>query len=202
MNSITSRDREIVNWVSIHKSITIDQCRKIFMPGCSSGYKIAQRRLNKLVENGYLKMSKTDTNENVYYTDKKLSYHDLLINSFYASLINCGAKNIVFAHPQKWLNGKVISDAFLSYDYGQYTFYNILEVCVTHKKINIEGYEELYNSGEAHQLCGNTFPRIIVMDDVEHFNLNNYHSDLLTKNEVQIIQVDYSLNNLPLIFMD
>lgn len=196
MNSITSRDRDIIDFVGRYRSITIDQCKKVFMPGCTSGYKIAQRRLNKLVESGYLKVGKTDTNENVYYTEKKLSYHDLLVNSFYAALMQCGAKNTVFSRTQKWLEGKLISDGFFSYDYGQYTFYNILEVCLSRKKLSMDLYEKLYKSGEAHELCKGIFPRLIIMDDAYH------REDIYKSSLFPVIQVHYDLSNIPLIFMD
>jgi hypothetical protein len=167
------------------------------MPQFSSGYKIAHRRLTRLAAEEYLRVSKTDSGENVYYTKKKLSYHDILINSFFAALVGYGAVNIYYERPKEWLGGKIRSDAFFKYDYGDYTFFNILEVCLTHKKIPIERYEELFNFNEAHQICRGTFPRLIIMDETEHYRLNHYKSSLFP-----IIQVDFSLKNMPLIFMD
>lgn len=194
---LTKRDKEIIKFVEKHHSITITLCNKIFIPS-KSGYKIAQRRLNKMVECEQLKVYKPRIGEeNVYYIDRKLSQHDLLILYFYAELINCGAKNIYFEKKKKWLNGDIESDAFFQYEYGGYMNYNILEICHTHKKIPISNYEELFKTNEVQKICMNTFPRIIVVDDVEHINPDYYHSELF-----KIIQINSSLNNLPLIFID
>jgi hypothetical protein len=169
---------------------------KIFFKDQKSGYDIARRRLKKMTEDNILKMSRNiSTNENVYYVDKKLSYHDLIINNFFAALINSGATINFFEKRKTWMNDKIRSDAFCSYDSGGYTFYNIIEVCRTHFKIPVAKYEELKLTGEAQQLCSGSFPRIILIDDVDH--KTKIESDYL-----KIIQLNYNLDDFPKIFMD
>jgi hypothetical protein len=197
---ITQRDRNIVKYVEQFSSITIEQCSLLFMKDSKCKYKIAQRRLENLVENKYLKVSKTDTNENIYYIDNKLSYHDVLINTFYIHLINSGATNIIRETDKNWLNGNIISDAFYKFDYGikdnVYRFYVVLEVSWTHKDIPIKNYEELFCKGEAHNQCQNTFPLIVVLDDTKHKNNKYYHSDMF-----KVIQIDFDMSNFSLIFV-
>jgi hypothetical protein len=166
------------------------------MPDAKFGYKIAQKRLGRLVENGYLKVGRTDSTENIYYYDKKISYHDLLVNSFYAEIIKAGAKIINFEHSKEWLKNKApISDGFFIVEYGEYYFYFILEVALTKKDVNMRAYEDLYRSGLL-QKQYNCFPILDVMDEVQHKNKLYYHSDIF-----KVIQVDLNLNNLPLIFV-
>jgi hypothetical protein len=190
------RSNDIVRFVEDCGAITISQCAALFYPHAKTAYKIAQRKLSKLVEKGYLKVSKNDGNENVYYIDKKLSRHSLFINSFLIALIKAGATNIYLEKDKTWINNKIKSDAFFEYDYLNYHYYNILEICCSHKYIPIKEYELLFKSGEAHNICRGTFPRLIVMDDVIHKE-GYYHS-----NYFQVIQIDLNLNKFPAIFVD
>jgi hypothetical protein len=190
------RDHDILRFIEDFNTITIQQCADYIYPTAASRYKIAERKLNKLVKAKRIKVDQTETKENIYYFDKKLSYHDLLINSFYIALVNSGATNIKMEKRKIWLDDKFRSDALLSYDYGKWTFYNILEVCWSHKNIPIKEYEELYYSGEAHQICNGTFPRVIVVDDIIHKD-NRFKSEVLP-----IYQLDFTFNTIPQIFMD
>lgn len=189
------RNNQILHSVEDFKSITIRQCADYIYPTAASRYKIAERKLNKLVKAKRLKVDQTETKENIYYFDKKLSYHDLLINSFYIALHNTGATNIKLERQKTWLNGKLRSDALISYDFDKYTYYNILEICWSHKKVPIKEYEELFYSGEAHKICENTFPRIIIVDDVIHSD-DRFKSDVLP-----IFQLDFTFNALAKILM-
>jgi hypothetical protein len=194
---ITSRDREIVRFIEENNALTISQCQKIFMPTAKFGYKIAQKRLSRLVENGYLKVGRTDSSENIYYIDKKISYHDLLVNSFYAELIKCKATVLEFKHPVEWIKDEAPkSDAFFKVDYGNYIFYFILEVALTKKDVPMRSYERLCRSGIVHRQCDGHFPTLVVMDEVKHTNKSFYRSDLF-----KTVQIDLDLNDMPLIFV-
>jgi hypothetical protein len=193
---ITQRDRDIVKFVEKYKAITIAQCQEIFMSDATFGYKIAQRRLGKLVDNGYLKVSRTDSNENLYFIDKKISYHDVLINSFYAELVKCKATIKHVEHDKRWIGTKPKSDAFFWIEYGGTHFFFILEIALTHKDIPIADYEQLYRSGELQKIFLGRFPTIVVMDDADHKKPDYYHSDI-----IKIVQIDFALKKFPLIFV-
>lgn len=201
---ITQRDREIVKFVEEYKSITINQCADMFMRDKPSGTQIARKRLAVLVKSGYLKVDKTDTSENVYYIDKKLRYHDLLINAFYIELHKIGATNIEFTKHKAWLNQKSIngsryleSDGFFKFNFGGYDCYVVLEVCYTKKTIPLDKYEELYISGEAHNECEGIFPQIVVMDNSKHKEENFYGQS----ENIKITQIRFDLTDFPKILM-
>jgi hypothetical protein len=192
--TITARDRSIVRFVEEFNGVTISMCQKLIVPNKKSGYKIAQTRLNKLVDAKYLKVSRTETNENIYYINKKISYHDLLINNFFVGLHNAGAKTLKFEKPKAWLNNKFRSDAFVQCDYGDNFYFFFLEVCWTHKDVNIKGYEELCDSEEGRKIIDykGLLPTLVILDDSGH----EYISDRL-----KIVKIDYELQQLPLIFI-
>jgi hypothetical protein len=191
---ITQRDRNVVRFVESMGSITIDMCRRLIVPDKKSGYKIAQTRLNKLVDNKYLKVGRTETNENIYYINRKLSYHDLLINRVYIELINAGARIINFEKNKSWLNDKFRSDAFIQLDYGDNNYFYFWEVAWTHKDIPIKYYEELCEYEEGLKIINykGMIPTLVVMDDSGH----QYSSSVL-----KVVKVDYNLQQLPLIFI-
>lgn len=201
---ITTRDREIIKFIEQYDSITINQCADMFIPNKSSGQQIARKRLGVLVKAGYLKVDKTDTGENIYFIDKKLRYHDLLVNSFFIELNKIGAKDIEFTRHKSWLTQKSIngskyleSDGFFKFKYEGYEMYIILEVCYTKKTIPLKKYEELYISGDAHNECNELFPQIIVMDSSKH-NTENFYGE---SENIKIKQVQFDLSDFPKIFI-
>lgn len=203
---ITDKDQKVLNFVEQFGSITINQTRKMFYNTQKYGYDIARRRLKKLVTHNKLRVSRDLTgNENVYYTDKKLSYHDLLVLDYYASLIYNGSKIVYFKQKQPWLNGKIVSDAYCCYVIGNKVFFNILEVVRTHG-IDKDKYMNLFKSGEPQRfnsaiyekLGGDTineFPRIVVVDNVIHSNNLFIHED------VKIHQLNFGMGELSKIFV-
>jgi len=205
---ITDTDNKVLNHVEEFGSITIKQCTDIFYNYQTYGYDISRKRLSKLVKYGKLKFVRDYTsNQNVYYMDKPLSYHDLLIMDFYAKLKNHGADIKQFKLNKYWLDNKLISDAFCSYSIGDSLFFNIVEVVKTHA-LELEKYKTLYDSFEGHKACDevyksvggkttlNTFPRIIVVDNVDHRNKYFINDD------IEIIQLDFKLSEFTKIFLN
>lgn len=194
--AVTAKDRSLVRFVEEFDSVTIDMARRLIWNEQKSGYKIAQTRLGKLVDGKYLKVSRTETNENIYYINKKLSYHDLLINRVRIELINAGVKLIQFERKKWWLNNKFHSDIFIQCDYGDNYYFFFWEICWTHKDINMVGYEELCESEEGLKIIDykGMIPTLVVMDDSSH--------DYKTLNpRLKIVKIDYQLSKLPLIFI-
>lgn len=195
------RTGDILQFVECYGALTISQCASLIYPNAKTAYKIAEKKLAKLVKDHKLSLAQVEK-ENVYYIDKKLGKHDLFINDFFIGLINSGATNITFEKPKYWLKDKsnnkykIRSDALFKYDFAEYSYFNILEVCWTNKNIPIKTYEELFKSGEAHQICKGTFPRLIVMDDTKH-NPKHFYSDLF-----KVIQINFNMKDMPLIFVD
>lgn len=75
---ITERDKEILKWTEKFKSITIDQCAKLFFPGTRMAYDLARKRLRHLNREGLIKRYRKEPKEQVvYFMDKVLKKHDL-----------------------------------------------------------------------------------------------------------------------------
>lgn len=202
---LTDRDQKVLKFVEQYGSTTISQTQKMFYNTQKYGYDIARRRLRKMVVNNKLKVSRDPSgNENVYYTEKKLNYHDLLVLDYYAELIYQGAQVVYFKRNQPWLGGKYISDAYCCYVLGRKVFFNIIEVVRTHKVDN-DKYLKLIESGEPQRFNSiiyeklggkpiNEFPRLIIIDNVEREKEVFIHSDVMVYN------LDFKLRGFSKIF--
>lgn len=203
---ITDRDKKVLRFVEQYGSITISQARRMFYSTQKYGYDIARKRLKKLVDYNKLKMVRDMTgNENVYYMDRKLSYHDLLVLDYYAELIYNGADIVYFKQMKPWMGGRCISDAYCCYVIGSKMFFNIVEVVRTHG-IDKDKYLELYRSEEPQRVGSiiyeklggspiNEFPRLIIIDSVTHRKYENMHPD------IRIHQLDFKLRKITEIFL-
>lgn len=88
---VTRRDKEILRWVEEYKSITINQCSKIFFTKNKQAYDQARKRLSSLHKQGLLNRYRKDPkSEAIYYMDKKLKVHDLKIFDVVAEFIYFG----------------------------------------------------------------------------------------------------------------
>lgn len=186
MRGITQRDKDIYNFIKQHGSITVDQCSKIFMTDCKRKYEIACRRLKRLVECDYIKVSATKyTHQNVYYIDKKLSFHDLLVIQYCAELINIGAKNLKLERNKQWFED-LISDGFIYYEINGQKYINIIEVCFSNKNVKTDYYDELYETNLLQSNLG-IEPKLVIISE---FN-ENY-----TSKKIPIITFDFKFKNL------
>jgi hypothetical protein len=205
---ITDKDNETLKYVETYGSITVRQCGKLFYNNQSYSNQTANKKLNKLVRYGKLKVSKDISgNANVYYYDKKLSYHDLLILDFYCELKSLGVKIHYFKSNKSWLDDSHISDGFFCYSIADKLFFNIVEIVRTHR-LDKKKYIKLYESNEVQQFCNdlyqslggtdqlNIFPRVILIDAVQH--TDNY---LYINDNIKVIQLDFKMNNFSSIFV-
>jgi hypothetical protein len=209
---ITDKDLETLKFVERFGSITTKQCGKLFYNNQVYCNQTANKKLNKLVRYGKLKVYKDiQGNENVYYFDKKLSYHDLLSLDFYSQLVNLGVHIYYFERNKGWIIDEhtkkpiYISDAYCCYGINNKLFFNIIEVVRTHG-LDKEKYIDIYNSNEPQNLCNeiysqlggsslNVFPKIILIDNTEHTEGYSYIDD-----NIEVIQLDFKLNNFSQIF--
>lgn len=197
---ITPTDQKVLNYIEMYKSITIKQCNKMFYNKQVYGSDMARKRLNKLVQYNKLKVDRDYmTNRNIYYMDKKLSFHDILVMDYFSELINAGVKMISFCREPHFMDNKIIPDAFCTYsvkrdDGKSELFFNIIEVVRTNK-IDLNNYKKLYDSGELQKLCRGVFPRIILIDNVNH------GGNLFINDDIRIIQLDFKMNEFCKIFL-
>ncbi|MFA9398045.1 MAG: hypothetical protein ACERKV_07255 [Clostridiaceae bacterium] len=84
---ITERDKDILRWIEEHKSITINQCSKLFYTGNKFAYDQARKRLRYLNKENLIKRYRQDPkSETIYFTEKRLKIHGLKLMDVIAAL--------------------------------------------------------------------------------------------------------------------
>jgi len=203
---LTDEDRKILRFVEDFGFITIHQCQNMYYNTQQMGYEMARKHLQKLVK--YEKLDSyrdKDFNINMYYTDKKPSYHEILVLDYYSEIIKSGAKVHYFKKEQPWLDKKYFSDAYCVYSKANKVIFDIVEVVRT-KSVEVEKYKEIYKSHEAHNLSQqiytklggqeyDLFPHLIIIDDVKH------RDKLFINDDIKTIQLDFKLTNITDIFI-
>lgn len=160
---ITDRDKEILMFIEDHRALTVKQAQRIFF---GDNYEGCRRRMNELADRNVLKsyISKL-TGQKVFYMEKKISDHDLLILEFYSHLIAAGCKVRKFKKNLHYLNDLIRPDAFFEFSYDNNLFFTLLEVDHTHYTSidKFKLYEKLFREGELKKECYGTFPILSVM---------------------------------------
>lgn len=178
---------KIMNFVQEHKSITIDMCKVLFY-NTKFGYDSSRRALNSLVKNKYLK-TKYDfiTDRKVYYIDKCLRSHDLLLLSLYVELISLGCEEVELRkeYTNKLWKGR--SDGLIQYKWRNEYKVMFVEIDLQNKT-NIKKYREIYNTGYMQEQLG-TFPRLLIINQ----NGNKYKEK---DKRIETIYINYKLENL------
>lgn len=163
---LTSRDKSILKFIEDNRAISIQQANNIFF----KNYKSCSRRLSQLEESKILKSYKTNyKNQKVYYTDKKISDHDLIILDFYSWIYSQDGEVIEFKKEPRYLGNNLRPDALfkckLKFEGQTYMVFVLLEVDYTHYKDipDLKMYEKLYKDDVLKKYCGLAeFPFVIV----------------------------------------
>lgn len=160
---ITNRDKNIMIFLEQSHAITIEQASWLFFNG---SYESARRRLSQL-ENVYHKIKSykmKETDEKVYYLDRKITYHDSLVISFLAKIKLLGGEFIQNNFQPHYMDNKIIPDLFSIFRLNGYVYFVLLEVDLYHNTplSKMQLYEELYRSKEIQNKNQNQFPIIII----------------------------------------
>ncbi|WP_315119473.1 hypothetical protein [uncultured Clostridium sp.] len=76
---LTSRDTEIIEWITDNRGATIEQINKLFF----TNYTTCSIRLKKLSDNKFLRVAVHPVlGKKVYYVKKLPSFHSLVLNDF------------------------------------------------------------------------------------------------------------------------
>lgn len=186
---LTERDKKILKWIEEYKAITVNQCTEIIF---NHNYEGCRRRLKQLEDMGLLKsyISKFK-NEKVYYQEKKLRDHDLLVYDFIKQIKKHDYSYLLELKTQPhYLKGLIRPDAFIAYEYNNIAHFVLLEVDYTHytSSIKMQLYEKLCKTGQVQKDCFNTFPLIIIarpsLSDIRYnsSNFNVVYTDLSYSN--------------------
>lgn len=200
---LTDRDKDILRFIEEFKSITINQCAKIFFKNSTekNAYYQARKRLRLLSDNNYLKRFRKDMRtEVVYYFKNKLSEHDLKVLDIYAEIIDLGAEITLFEreHIIPTKNKEYRADALIECQKDGYFYPILIEIDYTHftsqKKLD-DIYNSNYFQNKYKKLDDNIFPTIII---VRPFLPNNTNT---ANNNYSILYFDINnINNIKILF--
>lgn len=185
---LTNRDREVLTWIQDYKSITLSQCSYLYFNG---NYESCRRRLKQLEGIGLLKsIPNTLFKTKVYFQEKLLKDHELLVYEFLKAIKINGGDIINIENKPQYHGNKIIPDAFITFSYNKMVFFILLEVDLTHNTplCKMQRYEELYKTGELQNQCYGTFPIIVITKPSQprlRYNSSNFnviYLDLLYNN--------------------
>lgn len=162
---LSKTDKQLFVYLERYHAITLKQAQRHFYRS-TYGYDVAKKRLKQLEDIELLKSYKNPTTSGkVYYTDRKVSAHDLYILDFYSLLVDHGCSNIEFIKNPKYLKGVIVPDGFFKFEFNESLYFILLEVDLTHTTSmgKFQLYEKLYRDGELKEKCYGTFPIVVVM---------------------------------------
>lgn len=199
---ITKRDKAILNYMCEYKYATIKQLEKIFFKEQQYSYNIARRRMERLVQAGYVKTHKLDTNGKIVYilndSEEKInppSLHRLLVLDVLAELHYLGMDVQEFCVEKSWMDGQVRSDAFIVVDILDRRYRFFVEVHISNNKHNLDKYSKLYETGEVQgYISSNKYPRVLLITDRSYKNLDCIEN-------VDVVRVDTDLDGLVKAFL-
>ncbi|KFX54662.1 hypothetical protein HYH39_00065 [Clostridium botulinum] len=186
---LTERDRQVLRWIETYKAISVTQATELFFNGT---YESCRRRLKQLEDMELLKSYISQfSREKIYYQEKKLKDHELLVYDFLKVIKKEGAEIKTIKIQPQYLKGLIRPDAYIEFVYKNSLYFIILEVDYTHYTSNIKMqlYEKLYREGTLQKQCYGTFPIVIIsrpsLNDVR-YNSSNF----------DVIYTDLYYNNL------
>lgn len=197
---ITDKDRSIYKLIDEVGFATVKQIGSIFFNDITYKNELAKKRLNCLIEHGYIKQAKSvNCNQHIFYTDDKLkrqTYHNIIVMDLYVKFNEMRKLEILhFEREKRWDNGKVISDAFISVSYNGNIKSYIVEVQASKNlwKSSVNKYANQDVLEEMAEACGGVLPTMIFVDEICH-KIDDPNIPF------EIVQVDMNLTDFPLIF--
>ncbi len=186
---LTNRDRQILKWIEDYKAISVTQATELLFNGT---YESCRRRLKQLEDMELLKSYISQfSREKIYYQEKKLKDHELLVYDFLKVVKKKGGEIRQIKLQPQYLKGLIRPDAYIEFTLENNLYFIILEVDYTHYTSNIKMqlYEKLYREGTLQKQCYGTFPIVIIsrptLNDVR-YNSSNF----------DVIYTDLHYNNL------
>lgn len=195
---ITERDREIINFIYDIGFITIEQAGKLFFSESKVSYDLARRRLKKIATSSdYIKrFSNTETKQIIYIPKdsklKKLSKHNILLIDYLAELKGVGV-DLEKIEIEKNFNG-VIPDALISFTFGGYRYYQLLEVQLRHDYVDINRFNKVLT--DILSVTNNVLPSIVVIQNTN----KDYSKD--NKTDMKVIRLNTALDDVVKVLLE
>ncbi|EOU1598035.1 hypothetical protein LTX50_001499 [Clostridium perfringens] len=194
---LRERDYNILRFIEKYGAISLKNACSIFFNGEYKNedyrYRVAARRMQTLEKKGILQSYRNSyTDEKIYYTNKKLSPHNLFIQDFWRKLLEMGFEVLEFNTNVSLMKGQLKPDAFVLAKYDDILVNYILEVDLNHytDKSKIVRYEMFYKSDELTELCDTRKPCLIITRPTHSKDLR-YSSSLF-----DIVYTDLKYTNL------
>lgn len=171
---IKERDREILNFLTTFRGLTISQANRLFF----KSYNYAQKRLKQLEDENLIRSYFNKVlNEKVYILENKISTHDLLVIELYSRLIELGCKVIDIKTQYRCYKNQLRPDGFITFQYEDDIYFYFIEVIDTYSisMSKFQTYEMFFKTGEMQSICYGAFPGIIVLGfNPIQYESNNY----------------------------
>ncbi|WP_075810070.1 hypothetical protein [Clostridium perfringens] len=194
---ITQRDYTILRHMEMFRAISLKNVAGIYFQkegykDKNYAYKCASRRMKALENMGIvLSYINSYTQEKIYYTEKKVSPHDLFIQDFWRKLLELDFNVLEFNTKVNLMKGQLKPDAFIEAEIEGIKANYFLEVDLNHytNKEKIVRYEMFYKSDELKKLCENRKPCLVITRPT--------HRDIrYTSNIFDIVYTDLKYTNL------
>ena len=189
MLQLQERDKQIIDFITKVKAIDTNTITKLFFPSL----RVAQNRLTKLHENGYLaRFQKDNIHPFIYYikgNKPRNLNHAVTVAKFLASLMKLDNIEVIkyVVEPTFKYNNKVIRpDLFVAYNLNDRLQIAFVEVELS-KSIDIKKKYSNYYYSRAWKSDMPTFPNLIVVSDR---TIRNPISSITT------VQVNKDLSNI------
>lgn len=188
---ITDRDRRIIRHLEQYKYATLEQLEKIFFREQKNSYNIARRRMARIVDAGYAKVARhAEINNRLVYMwnsakVKMPDKHRIIVLDVLANIHDCGFNVKEFIIEKQWMGGKIRSDAFTVFtmENVKRRCHYFVEVALANHSPNIEKYDRLLETNEVFKYLGrNTVPRVLLISDRKHNDLNLKHTSVVQLN--------------------
>lgn len=163
---ITTRDTEIIDFISEYKVASTATIAEIMFPSLSA----CQKRLKVLHDNKQINRIRDNINSQyIYFTKQpKQLRHSILVTDFYRELHRLAE---VVSFKREPILGDIRPDAVFGYRFNGRGYIGLLEVEISNKGFNIGKYRKFYQDD-----CKKYFPAppdlFIVSDTVKPFDAN------------------------------
>jgi hypothetical protein len=201
---ITKRDEKIYKFIEKHGFATVKQITNVFFNDILYGSTLAKRRLDCLIEHGYVKSDKsTNCEQNIFYSDdkfKKQTFHNILVMDIYTEFLKIDDLDVLnFERNKGFGNNKIYSDAFITVKYDSFdktiiqSFIIEVETSNNNYRNTLSKYNDVDVYNDIVSLCDGYGAALVFVDPIKH-SMDNI------KCPWPVIQLNENLTNFPLIF--
>lgn len=194
---LTERDYRILRHIEEYRAISVKNACSLFFDGEYKSeeyrYRCAARRLQALEKKEVLCSYRNSyTDEKVYYTEKKVSPHDLFIQDAWRVLKEIGFEVIEFNTKCRLMNDQLRPDANIVAEIDGIKVQYFLEVDLNHytSKSKLTRYEMFYKTEEFRELTEGRKPCLIITRPTHNKDIR------YTSKVFDIVYTDLKYSNL------